>query len=400
MRVLHLDCPVGLGGDMLLAALSGLGVELQTLQQALGEGVAQRIALVEEVRGGIAGVRLELDLARAKLRRLDDVLEVLDEANLPEGVRTRAARAMARLAEVEAAVHGIAVEEVHFHEVGAADTIVDVAGVFWALEHLGVECVSCSELPWFTGTVTCAHGLLPLPAPATVKLLEGMPVKPGSHEGELVTPTGALLLAQCVDSFLPGPQGRLLGSSLAYGTRDFGPGLGLRAFLLEAKQWPELPLPAGAALEQVWVLESNLDHLSGEDLGHCFEALLAAGALDVAHIPAVMKKNRPAGILQAICAESELSAVQDAFFRSTLTLGLRRRRVERIALPRTASRLHSDWGDVAAKTARYQDETWTAPEQDALRALSRSTGKSPALLRRLLASGLVESGQGGEGQQE
>jgi len=384
MRVLHLDCPAGLGGDMFLAALAGLGLDLAPLAAALGPAVVRRLELLDEKRGGIAGLRLEPELAEAPLRRLQDVLDLLDEAALSESVRSRSAKAMARLAEVEAAVHGIGLEEVHFHEVGAADTVLDIAGAFWALEMLGVERVTCSDVPWFSGRVRCAHGDLPLPAPATVKLLEGKPVRPSGFECELVTPTGALLLDQCVDAYLPGPQGRLLGSSLAYGSMDLGPGAGLRACLLEAVDWPSLPLPQGAALETVWVLESNVDHLSGEDLGYCFDALLEAGALDVAHLPAVMKKNRPGGVLQAICAESELAAVQDAFFRSTLTLGLRRRQVERIALPRTAGRLHGSWGEVAAKTARYKDETWTAPEYDALRTLARSTGKSPALLRRLL----------------
>lgn len=384
MRVLHLDCAAGIGGDMLLAALAGLGLDLHPLVKTLGEDVLTDISLQRETRSGMTGERLHLELAPAPFRNLKDILAVLDDAMLSESVRSKTVRALTRLAEVEAAVHDMPLDRVHFHEVGAADTIVDVAGAFWALEQLDIERVTCSPLPWFAGTVRCEHGELPLPAPATVQLLTGKPVYPTESTKELITPTGALLLDQCVDVFLPGPQGVLLASSLAYGAMDQGGGLGLRVFLLEAEEQHELPLPEGAALERVWILESNLDHLSGEDIGHCFEALFAAGALDVAHIPAVMKKNRPAGVLQAICAEPDLHAVQQAFFRNTLTLGLRRRLVERIALPRTPAQLDSPWGEVAAKRARYRDDTWTVPEYEALQTLSASTGKSPALLRRLL----------------
>lgn len=404
MRIVHLDCPVGLGGDMFLAALAGLGLELGPLAEALGEDVARDVSLRSEVREGMAGVQLFLDLPQGAFRHLGDILGLLDAMSIPETVRSRAARALTRLAEVEAAVHGMALEKVHFHEIGAADTIVDVVGAFWALERLDVERVTCSSLPWFGskgGSVDCAHGKLPLPAPATVKLLHGKPVYPTDFEKELITPTGALLLDQCVDAYASGPLGRMLGSSLAYGATDFGAGAGLRAYLLEAPEdAPSPPLPEGAALERIWVLESNLDHLNGEDLGHCFEALFAAGALDVAYIPMVMKKNRPAGMLQTVCAHKDLHAVQDAFFRNTLTLGLRRREMERIALPRAASRLDSPWGQVGAKIARYQDETWTAPEFEALRVLSRKTGKSPALLRRLLAGSRISEKQGPEGGEE
>lgn len=384
MRVLHLDCAAGIGGDMFLSALAGLGLDPGPLVDLLGESVLHGISLQTETRGGMAGGRLHLQPADTPFRSLGNILKVIDASGFSETVRSQTSRALARLAEVEAAAHDIPVERVHFHEVGAADTIVDVAGAFWALEQLGIERVTCSPLPWFTGMVRCEHGTLPLPAPATVKLLEGKPVYPCDKTVELITPTGALILDQCVNMFSSGPEGLLLDSSLAYGTLDQGGGAGLRAFLLEAEDQQPLPLPEGAALERVWVLESNLDHLSGEDLGHCFDTLFAAGALDVAHLPAVMKKNRPAGVLQAICAEKDLHAVQDAFFRSTLTLGLRRRQVERIALPRRPAQLDSPWGEVNAKCAKYKDDEWTAPEYDALRTLSRISGKSPALLRRLL----------------
>ncbi len=381
MRVLHLECPCGLGGDMFLAALAGLGLDLAPLPGLLGPQVLSGITAVPEVRGGVSGLRLHLELAQgAPCRHLPQVLSLIDALDLSPRVRERSAAAFRRLAEVEAAVHALPVERVHFHEISAADTIVDVVGAFWGLEQLGVERVTCGPLPWFKGRIRCAHGELDLPAPATLRLLTGKPVYPTQYDKELITPTGALLLDQCVTEFGDGPQGLLAATSLAYGAMDLGGGL--QALLLETEAGAD-----GLLTERIWVLESNVDHLSGEDLGWCFEALFAAGAVDVLFVPGVMKKNRPAGVLQALCIPERLPAVQDAFFRSSLTLGLRRRLVERVCLPREACSLDSPWGPVPGKRVRYGEEQWSAPEYDALQTLARKTGLSPAALRRRLAGG-------------
>jgi uncharacterized protein (DUF111 family) len=236
-KTLFLDPRGGIAGDMLLAALAGLGADLarfQALLRAAGLDVA--LSLEQRSRAGIAGVGLRIDAPGAQpLRHLADLLALTDALSLPPRAAGRSRAAFRRLAEVEAAVHGVGIEEVHFHEVGAVDTLVDVAGAFWALDELRVGEVVCASLPWFSGTVACAHGLLPLPAPAVLRLLEGKPVYATGIEEEIVTPTGALLVDQVATRFAPGPDGIVLAQVTAFGGRviEAAP-WGLRAVLLES----------------------------------------------------------------------------------------------------------------------------------------------------------------------
>lgn len=236
MTSLYLDASFGLGGDMFLAALADAGFDPAPLEAALrAAGIGVDLSCPRTVRQGLAGRRLDISFPREQpLRHLSDLLALLEAMPLPPRVRERSARAFRRLAEVEAAVHGIGLEQVHFHEVGAVDTLADVAGAFLALHDLGVERVACSPLPWFTGTVQCAHGTLPLPAPATRELLKGKPVFPTDITREIITPTGALILDQCVDAFAGGPEGTVLATGTGYGTLDLGmAGQGLRVVLCE-----------------------------------------------------------------------------------------------------------------------------------------------------------------------
>jgi uncharacterized protein (DUF111 family) len=234
MPELHLDASFGLGGDMFLAALADAGFDPAPLQAALSSaGIAVELSCPRTLRQGLAGRILDISFPREQpLRHLSDLLRLLEAMPLPPRVRERSAAAFRRLAGVEAAVHGMAVDQVHFHEVGAVDTLADVAGAFLALHDLDITRVTCSPLPWFRGTVACAHGVLPLPAPATRELLKGKPVFPTDFTREIITPTGALLLDQCVDAFATGPEGTVLATGTGFGTLDLGPGgQGLRATL-------------------------------------------------------------------------------------------------------------------------------------------------------------------------
>jgi hypothetical protein len=234
MPALHLDASFGLGGDMFLAALADLGFDPEPLQSALrSAGLEIDLSCPRTVRRGLAGRSLDISFpGKQPLRHLSDLLRLLESMPLPPRVRERSAAAFGRLAGVEAAVHGVAVEKVHFHEVGAVDTLADVTGAFLALHSLAVDRVTCSPLPWFSGTVQCAHGTLPLPAPATLQLLKGKPVFPTDITREIITPTGALILDQCVDAFTSGPEGTVLSAGTGFGTLDLGPaGQGLRAVL-------------------------------------------------------------------------------------------------------------------------------------------------------------------------
>jgi hypothetical protein len=221
---------------MFLAALADSGLELAPLEAALQRaGLEVKVRAERAMLRGLIGSRLVIEAPGVQpLRRLSDLTAIVERMGLEQGPARRTVDALSRLAEVEAAVHGIGVEEVHFHEVGAVDTLVDVAGAFWALDELGVDKVLCSPLPWFSGEVDCAHGRLPLPAPATLELMRGKPVRPTGVEREILTPTGALLIDRVADGFGSGPEGRLIASGTGYGS--FDPGLepfGLRVIVYE-----------------------------------------------------------------------------------------------------------------------------------------------------------------------
>lgn len=402
---LFMDCASGVAGDMVLAAFAGLGVDMQPLQQLFAAaGVECRIHAVPVARQGLAGHTLTVEWdAPQPLRTLPDMAAVLERLACTETVRQRAWRAFTRLAEAEASVHGVRPEDVHFHEVGAIDTMVDVVGAFWAQEQLGVEEVVCSALPWFSGTVDCAHGTLPLPAPAVVRLLEGVPVFPTSAREELVTPTGVLVATALADRFDEGPSGIVRASATGYGSRPSGGGL--RLVLYEAAVHSLSghqrvggesgtgmacdgtatgAAQEGCRVETVVQLETHLDHLTGEELGRCFDVLPQAGALDVLWLPGVMKKNRPGGVLRVLCTPCARSGVEAAIFEHTHTLGIRRQMMERVVLARDVSRVELGNDAVPAKGYEVDGVTFSRPEYEALCDLSRRTGRSLPALRMML----------------
>lgn len=234
-RTLFLDPRGGIAGDMLLAGLAAFGLDLADLEARLAlAGLDVRLRLQSRVRAGFAGVGLDIACPSAQpLRHLEDLLALNRRLGLSPTAESRAEDAFLRLAQVEAEAHGVAVEAIHFHEVGAVDTLVDVAGAFWALEELGITEVVCAPLPWFTGFVRCAHGLLPLPAPAVLRLYAGKPVFDAKVEEEIVTPTGALLIDRIATRFAAGPEGIVIAQTTAFGSREIPAApWGLRCVLL------------------------------------------------------------------------------------------------------------------------------------------------------------------------
>ncbi|HDQ39725.1 MAG TPA: nickel pincer cofactor biosynthesis protein LarC [Desulfonatronum sp.] len=393
MKILHLECSSGLGGDMFLASLADLGVDLHLLESALrAAGLGVRLICRSTTRQGLSGKFLEIqEETHQPLRRLSDIKTVLAALPLSGEVIQRSLSAIERLGQVEAQVHGMAVEDVHFHEIGAMDTIVDVVGAFWALETLEIEQVFASPLPWFEGRIDCAHGFLPLPAPAVVELLKNKPVYPTEHRAELITPTGALLLDQIVAAFGPQPCGTLLGCGIGLGRTELArqPNA-LRSFLVDARSPSIRSASRHQALEtiieDIVVLETNIDHLTGEELGACFEGLLQDGALDVLFTPGVMKKNRPGGLLQVICRPEDLPEVEQAVFRHSMTLGLRRRRMERVVLKRTPAARETPFGSLPTKQTTLDKQIYARPEFEALKKLAQRSGRTVAQLRYLLQS--------------
>ena len=296
-------------------------------------------------------------------RGLGDILALIDAAGLPARVADRARRIFTRLGEAEAKVHGIGTDEVHFHEVGAVDSIVDVVAACVALELLGVESVLCSPIAVGTGTVHCAHGELPVPAPATAELLAGAQVAGTEIVGEATTPTGAAVLTTLAESYGPLPPMRVAAVGRGAGTREGGPLPNIvRVFVGE----PDEDGQADAVVE----LSANLDDCTGEVIGAVIEKLLAAGCLDAWAAPIVMKKSRPAWMLSVLCAPADAAEAERLLFAETTTFGVRRRTCSRAKLCRRHETVETPYGPIRVKVGRLDDETVTAsPEfEDCRRA--------------------------------
>jgi len=361
-RVAYLDCASGAAGDMLLGALVDLGLPLDALQSELAKLKlgGHRLEARKVRRAGLQATKVDVVTAEHEHghRRLSDILELIDRSGLEAGVKERSAALFRRLAEAEAAVHGTSAEEVHFHEVGAVDAIVDVVGGVVGLSWLGASRVVSSPLNLGTGTVTMQHGVFPVPAPATARLVHGVPVY-GAGEGELLTPTGALLVTSHASSYGPLPALKLEAVGNGAGTRDphDRPNV-LRIFVGEEQ-------PAAAAAARVLVLEAEVDDMSPQLCGPLVDQLLGAGALDAYLTPILMKKGRPGFLITALAEPGAREAVEELLFRETTTLGVRRQEWERTVLEREVVPVRTAYGPVGVKVGRRGGRVYNAqPEFD------------------------------------
>lgn len=370
-RTAYLDCVGGLAGDMLVAALLDAGGELEellALPSRLGLGsVSVEVARVE--RQGVAALHVEFGVPEdAGQRDWQLIRELLAAADLTTSVRDSSLAVFERLAHAEARVHGIDPDDVHFHELGAADTLLDVCGAVALLEDLGVERVVCSPLPVARGIVAAEHGLLPLPAPATVALLEGAPLYGVEGDLELVTPTGAALAATLADRFAELPPLRLERAGYGAGTRD----VPHRPNVVRVLIGEELAAPA----PEVVLIETNLDDFSPELVPDAVERCFGAGALDVWTAPAHMKKGRPGFVFSALARPSSERAVAHAMLEETSALGVRVTRLRRYELEREERSVELDGGTVRVKIGRLDGRIVNiAPEHDDCAALARRTGR-------------------------
>ena len=376
---MYWDCANGISGDMTLAALAHLGVNFGPLTAHLAQvGVACVVECREENRAGGPGFRADVrwQAEEQPLRHPADIAAIFRRVTVAERVRERALAVLDALAQAEAQAHRIPVEKVHFHEVGAVDTLVDILGVCWGLEELGVERVTASPLPWFGGSIDCAHGRIPLPAPATACLMQGKPVRPSDAQTELVTPTGAALVHALVDNFADGPQGRLGRLGTGYGSRPAP--AGLRIWEVDA---------AGDAQtcggrEEVCQLECHLDHLSGEELGQAIEALAASPAvLDVLWLAGTGKKNRPSGALRVLCLPAAQEEALRLVFRHTHSLGVRIQPMRRAVLPRTGDVVNCGGERLPAKRYELEGRVYVRAEADALGRCAAGQGLGLPALR-------------------
>ncbi len=346
MNVAHFDCFSGISGDMTLGALIDAGVDAEAIRTGVASlGLPVQLEVEKVRKGGFAATAVRVQAPQEHSHRfLPEVEEILQRGSLTPGQRGLALRIFRRLAAAEAAVHGLPLERVHFHEVGALDSIADIAGAAIGLDLLGVERFTSRSVPTGSGTVQCAHGLMPIPAPGTAELLKGVPLAASSIRAELTTPTGAAILTTIVQQWIEQPVMTLQRIGHGAGRRELVEQPNLLRLFVGTVATP-------VERDQVWVLETNLDDLPAEVIGYCYDLLLAAGALDVFSTPIFMKKNRPGVLLSALAPEANLSALEEILFRETTTLGIRRYAVSRHKLQRRSCTVATPWGPVQGKLA-------------------------------------------------
>ena len=367
---LFLDTVAGIAGDMTIAALIDLGVPIAVVEAAIGAlGLdGYHLHFGSRIHHGIVATAFDVHVERDQPhRRYRDVRDILEKSSLARGVRDRAERIFAKLAIAEARVHRSTLDDVHFHEVGAVDALADVVGTAACLDYLGIERVLVAPLPMGRGLISAAHGRIPLPAPATVELLRGFAVTSVDFEGELVTPTGAAIVAALAKPSPQFPRSILERTGFGAGTKSWPdrPNV-LRAILLREQ--------AAAKTESLTLIESNIDDASPEILAHAVERLLQAGALDAWLAPVTMKKGRPAVVLSALAPASLASGLGELLMAETTAIGFRTSDVCRTELARDVVEVETRFGRVGLKVVRIRGELRAKPESDACRALADAHG--------------------------
>lgn len=408
--MLYLECYSGISGDMTVAALLDLGADRKKLEEGLAslhvDGYEIRIGrrvkcgldacsfdvILEGPEDGLSHDYEEHSPADAGHehshedhghhehghgahvhRNLPQIMEIIRGSRMTEGAKELAVRIFTIVAEAEAKVHGKPVDEVHFHEVGAVDSIVDICAAAICLDDLGIREAAASEIAAGSGHVRCQHGILPVPVPAVTAIAEqyGLVLRASDQKGEMVTPTGAAILAGiCSRDALPASY-RIVKSGMGAGKKDFPKANVLRAYLIEeAGEKPALQSGEPEKKEEktdpgtLWTLETNIDDVTGEALGYVMDRLLKAGARDVCYIPAFMKKSRPAYLVKVICEERDREAIEDLIFCHTTTIGIRRYPIERTVLPRKMFSLETPYGTVRVKQVRRGEMVFNYPEYE------------------------------------
>jgi len=370
MKAAYFDCFSGISGDMTLGALVDAGCPLEVLRSKL-QGLqvpGWEISADKVWKNGMAATQVRVKAADTQTHRsLTTILEILERSKLDAQVKERAGAIFTKLGEAEAAVHDVPIEKIHFHEVGAVDAIVDIVGACIGFGELGFEKFACSALNVGGGTARMAHGVLPVPAPATARLLLGKPTYSSGAQKELVTPTGAAIVATLCDVF--GPQPAMTVSAIGYG-----------AGTADLEGQPNvLRIMAGEVSERatdahggtIRVLEANLDDMNPQIFGYLLDRALAAGALDVFATPVQMKKSRPGTLVTILCKPEDENKFQEMLFAETTTLGVRSHLVDRRALPREFVKVVTRFGEVRLKISRSEGRVQhAAPEFEDCRKLA------------------------------
>lgn len=390
-KILYLECNSGISGDMTVGMLLDLGADREVLIKALDSMELDGYHLHfgrKDVYGLDAfdfDVHLESeghthvhDGAHShphshphphSHRNLFDIYEIIDRLATQEHVKSLAKKMFCIVAEAEAKAHGLPLEQVHFHEVGAVDSIIDIVSVAVCIDNLGIEEVVVSPLSEGHGHVHCQHGTLPVPVPATANIISswGLELRFTDNEGEMVTPTGAAIAAALRTRKELPDACRLLKIGMGAGNKTFHQANVLRGMLLETVE-------SNTSATELWVMETNLDDSTGEMLGLTMEMLLEAGAADVWYTPIYMKKNRPAYQMSVLCRESERELLEDILMTQSTTIGIRRYPVQRTALEREMKTVETSYGMVEIKVCRHKDKSFFYPEYESIRRICKETG--------------------------
>ena len=400
---LYFECTSGISGDMAVAALLDLGADREKLLKVLGSIPAYgfKVEITDVVKNGVKCCDFNVILDEKhenhdhdtdylfghkhqhmhhhhEHRNLGDILHIIERTELSENARNLAAKIFKIVAEAESKAHGVALEEVHFHEVGAIDSIVDIVAFAFCFDNLGIGRVFIPVLCEGKGEIRCQHGILSVPVPAVVNIVQkhGLMMQITGVKGELVTPTGAAIAAAVkTDETLP-KQFKIVKTGLGAGKRNYEKPSILRAFLIEFNEETVAAEEKRESADEVTKLEANIDDSTGEELGFAMEQLFEAGALDVFYTPCFMKKNRPAYMLTVLCKNEDSEKMEEIIFNQTTTIGIRRTRTERSVLTRETLLIDTPYGEVRIKLIHHGNRKRFAPEYEDVAGISRRTGIS------------------------
>lgn len=350
MNILYFDCFSGISGDMVLGALIDAGADRDFIENSLHnlKVPGWRMEVQKKQSYGIRGTKVNfiIDEEHHPHRSFKDIRMIVEKSGLPQPVVDSSLAIFHNLAVAEGKVHGKDPEDIHFHEVGAVDSILDIVGSSLAMYNLDVKRYFCSPLPPGSGYIKCAHGILPVPAPATAELLKGIPLRRLEIEGELVTPTGAAIASTLCEEFGATPDMVIINSGYGLGSKDFGLPNMLRVLLGEISVKSKRP-----EKNEIMVLETNIDDMNPEFYGYISQLLFKAGALDVFLFPIYMKKMRPGTLITVLCREIDFDVIKDILLKETTTLGIRVRVESRVVLNREFREINTSYGVVKVKFA-------------------------------------------------
>lgn len=385
MKILYYDCFAGISGDMNLGALVDLGVDAEYLTAELGklniEGF--RLDVKPDLRRGISGTKVDVIVENPdneKHRHLRHVEEIVNNSTLSDTVKTMALKIFRLIAEAEAKVHNIDIQRVHFHEVGALDSIADIVGAAICLDYLKVDKVLSSPIQLGGGTVKCAHGIMPVPAPATALIVQGLPVKTGLVNHEATTPTGAAILAATVDVFTASIDVPIVKTAYGIGNRDSEVANVLRVYLLD-----DQAEASDVETVEAVLLESNIDDMNPEHYDFILDHLFEAGASDAWLVPMIMKKSRPAVVLSVLCQPALVDVLKTILFTHSTSLGIRESQVKKHMLQRTEITVETELGPVRVKQSYFNGKlVRSKPEAEDCKKLAREHGLRVVEVERMV----------------